>query len=66
MTTLFLLQLIADLLSDAKPTQEKIDVVKKIVANMIQAENKPQDIQHSYALDDALDAEARQAKAELT
>jgi len=66
MTQLFLLKLIADLLFD-NPTQEKIDVAKKIVDGMIkEMESVPHQVQElQINANSTLDPEAQAAMREL-
>ena len=77
MTDLFLLKLIAELLSSDKPTADEIGVVKKVVKEMIDEYEPKKQLANQYIppswkianpnpLDNALDDEASQAKQELT
>ena len=69
MNHLFLLKLIAELLSSDKPTADEIGVVKKVIKEMIE-ENEPQKQQNYYTstlpIDKNLDLDAQKAKQELT
>ena len=72
MNPLFLLKLMADLLSDQKPTTEKIDCVKKILDTMIKDYDRPVETGNPLPTSEGssipagvLDPEAEQARREL-